>query len=89
MLEPSAGPLISQVAGALAQTPGQFLIEAHVDGQHGPAAQALSEQRAAAVKAALVAAGSSPMQLAAVGCGATRPIAGVRSNARIEIARTQ
>jgi outer membrane protein OmpA-like peptidoglycan-associated protein len=89
MLEQSSSALISQIAGALARTPGQFLIEAHVDGKSGAAAQALSEQRAAAVKAALVAAGSSPMQLAAVGYGATRPIAGAKSSARIEIARTQ
>jgi outer membrane protein OmpA-like peptidoglycan-associated protein len=89
ILEPSSGALISQIAGALARTPGQFLIEAHVNGKHSPAAQALSEQRAAAVKAALVAAGSSPMQLAAVGYGATRPSQGGKSDARIEIARTQ
>lgn len=89
MLEPSSGPLISQIAGALARTPGQFLIEAHVDGKQDAAAQALSEQRAAAIKAALVAAGSSPMQLAAVGYGATRPVADAKSSARIEIARTQ
>jgi outer membrane protein OmpA-like peptidoglycan-associated protein len=88
ILDPSSGPLISQIAGALARTPGQFLIEGHVDGQASPVSQALSEQRAAAVKAALVAAGSSPMQLAAVGYGATRPMAGAKSSARIEIART-
>ena len=35
ILDPSSGPLISQIAGALARTPGQFLIEAHVDGKHG------------------------------------------------------
>jgi outer membrane protein OmpA-like peptidoglycan-associated protein len=89
ILEPSSGPLIGQIAGALARTPGQFLIEAHVDGKQSPAAQALSEQRAAAVKAALVAAGSSPMQLAAVGYGASRPVPGAKQSARIEIARTQ
>lgn len=88
ILDPSSGPLISQIAGAMARTPGQFLIEAHVDGKHGAPAQALSEQRAAAVKAALVAAGSSPLQLAAVGYGASRPVAGARSSARIEITRT-
>ena len=88
ILEPSSGTLISQIAGALARTPGQFLIEGHVDGKPSPVSQALSEQRAAAVKAALVAAGSSPMQLAAVGYGATRPMAGAKSSARIEIART-
>lgn len=89
VLDPASGALISEIAGALARTPGQFLIEAHVDGKDAAAAQALSEQRAAAVKAALVAAGSSPMQLAAVGYGATRPLAGARSSERIEIARTQ
>lgn len=89
ILEASSGPIVSQLAGALARTPGQFLIEAHVDGQQSPAAQALSEQRAAAVKAALVAAGSSPMQLAAVGYGASRPVPGAARSARIEIARTQ
>ena len=89
MLESSAAPLINQLAAALARTPGQFLIEAHVDGKNGAATQALSEQRAAAVKSALVAAGSPPMQLAAVGYGATRPVAGSKSSARIEIARTQ
>jgi outer membrane protein OmpA-like peptidoglycan-associated protein len=89
ILEPSSGSLIGHIAGALARTPGQFLIEAHVDGKQSPAAQALSEQRAAAVKAALVAAGSSPMQLAAVGYGASRPVPGAKQNARIEIARTQ
>lgn len=89
ILDPSSGPLISQIAGALARTPGQFLIEAHVDGTNAAAAQVLSESRAAAVKAALVAAGGSPMQLAAVGYGAARPLAGAKSSARIEIARTQ
>jgi outer membrane protein OmpA-like peptidoglycan-associated protein len=89
MLEPSSGALISQIASALAHTPGQFLIEAHVDGKPSAEAQTLSEQRAAAVKAALVGAGTSPMQLAAVGYGATRPVAGARSSARVEIARTQ
>jgi outer membrane protein OmpA-like peptidoglycan-associated protein len=89
MLEPSSGSLISQIAAALSRTPGQFLIETHVDGKNGAAAQALSEQRAAAVKAALVAAGSSPMQLAAVGYGASRPTPGAKSSARVEIARAQ
>jgi outer membrane protein OmpA-like peptidoglycan-associated protein len=89
MLEYSSTPLINQIVVALSRTPGQFLVEAHVDGKNGAAAQALSEQRAAAVKAALVAAGSSPMQLAAVGYGATRPVPGAKSSARIEIARTQ
>lgn len=89
VLDPSSGPLISQIAGALARTPGQFLIEAHVDGKNPAAAQTLSEQRAGAVKAALVAAGSSPMQLAAVGYGSTRPLPNSKTSARIEIARTQ
>jgi outer membrane protein OmpA-like peptidoglycan-associated protein len=86
-LDPSAGPLIAQLAQAMLASPGQFLIEGHVD-KAEEQAQALSEQRAAAVKAALVAAGVSQMQLAAAGYGATRPLGGGGS-ARIEIARTQ
>ena len=88
-LEPSSGALISRIAGALARMPGQFLIEGHVDGKNAAADQALSVQRAVAVKAALVAAGGSAMQLAAVGYGSTRPIQGAKSSTRIEIVRTQ
>ncbi len=88
MLDPSTGPLIAQLAQAMSANPGQFLIEGHVDKAEADQAQALSEQRAATVKAALVAAGVSQMQLAAAGYGATRPLGGGGS-ARIEIARTQ
>jgi outer membrane protein OmpA-like peptidoglycan-associated protein len=87
MLDPSTGPLIAQLAQAMLANPGQFLIEGHVDKAEGEQAQALSEQRAAAVKAALVSAGVSQMQLAAAGYGATRPLGA--GSVRIEIARTQ
>jgi outer membrane protein OmpA-like peptidoglycan-associated protein len=88
-LDPSTGPVLSQLAQAMQATPGQYLIEGHVDKSEGDQAQALSEQRATAVKAALVSAGISPTQLAAVGYGSTRQLGGSGSSARIEIARTQ
>jgi outer membrane protein OmpA-like peptidoglycan-associated protein len=87
-LDPSNGPVLAQLGQALLATPGQYLIEGHVDKTEGNQAQALSEQRAAAVKNALVSSGVSPMQLVAAGYGATRPLSG-GSSARIEIARTQ
>jgi len=59
-----------------------------VDKTEGPRAQALSDQRAAAVKNALVSSGVPPSQLAAAGYGASRaPSTG--SSERIEIMRTQ
>jgi outer membrane protein OmpA-like peptidoglycan-associated protein len=87
-LDSSNGPLLAQLAQALVATPAQYLIEGHVDQTEGNQAQALSEQRAAAVKHALVSSGVSPMQLVAAGYGATRPLSS-GSSARIEIARTQ
>ena len=58
------------------------------------AAQALSEQRAKAVKARLVAGGVPAARLLAVGYGATRPAEGnangnANGNARIELTRAQ
>jgi outer membrane protein OmpA-like peptidoglycan-associated protein len=87
-LDPSSSPLLARLAQALLATPGQFLIEGHVDKTEEPRAQALSDQRAAAVKNALVSSGVPPMQLVATGYGAARPL-GSGSSARIEIARTQ
>jgi len=87
-LDPSNGPLLVQLAQALLATPGQYLIEGHVDRTEGNQAQVLSEQRAATVKNALVSSGVPPMQLVSAGYGATRPLT-TGSSARIEIARTQ
>jgi outer membrane protein OmpA-like peptidoglycan-associated protein len=88
-VDPSSGPLVIQLAAALIANAGQFLVEAHVDAGDPVSAQPLSDQRAAAVKAALVANGVQPMQLMAAGYGASRPIPGASTSARIEIARTQ
>jgi outer membrane protein OmpA-like peptidoglycan-associated protein len=88
VLDPSSGPLLARLAQALLATPGQYLIEAHVDKVEGPPAQALSDQRAVAVKNALISSGVPAMQLVATGYGATRPLTSGNS-ARIEIARTQ
>jgi outer membrane protein OmpA-like peptidoglycan-associated protein len=86
-LDPSSGPIIAKLALALLAT-GQYLIEGHVDKTEEPRAQALSDQRAAAVKNALASSGVPPTQLVATGYGATRP-PGSGSSARIEITRTQ
>jgi outer membrane protein OmpA-like peptidoglycan-associated protein len=88
-VDPSSGPLVIQLAAALIANAGQFLVEAHVDGSDPVAAQSLSDQRAAAVKSALIANGVQPMQLMAAGYGASRPIPGASTSARVEIARTQ
>jgi outer membrane protein OmpA-like peptidoglycan-associated protein len=87
-LDPSSGPLLAQLAQALQATPGQFLVEAHVEKVEEPRAQALSDQRAAAVKSALVSLGVPATQLVATGYGASRPLSS-GSSARVEIARTQ
>lgn len=88
-VDPSSGPLLAQLAAAVMASAGQYLIEAHVDGTDPSAAQSLSNQRAGAVKSALAANGVPAAQLMAVGYGASRPIQGAASSARIEIARTQ
>jgi len=90
-LDASADALITRLAGALATTTGTMLIEGHVDATTAPAdAQSLSQKRASALKARLVAAGVPAGRLLAVGYGASRPnAANPRANARIEIVRAQ
>jgi OOP family OmpA-OmpF porin len=91
-LDESAAAAIKRLAKALATTEGTFLIEGHTDLAETPeVARALSERRAAAVKAHLVAGGVSAARLLAVGYGATRPAAdGAQGgNARIELTRAQ
>jgi outer membrane protein OmpA-like peptidoglycan-associated protein len=64
------------------------LVEGHVaDTPGGPdAAQRLSDQRAAVVAEALVAAGVPAERITARGAGATRPLATVEESRRVEIA---
>lgn len=90
-LDESAAAVLKRLARALATTEGTFLIEGHTDLAETPeVARALSEKRAAAVKAHLVAEGVAAARLLAVGYGATRPATdGAPGNARIELARAQ
>jgi outer membrane protein OmpA-like peptidoglycan-associated protein len=90
-LDPSAAEPLKRLASAIAATPGVFLIEAHTDPVPPPGdAQALSQRRAAAVKAQLAANGVPADRLLAMGYGSTRPnAANPQANARIEIVRPQ
>ncbi len=75
---PGAESAIQALARALKATAGTFLIEAHTDLVGTPpdsaAAQELSDRRAFAVKAALVAQSVPVVRLFAIGLGAARPL---------------
>jgi len=88
-LGPSADEPLRKLAAAMAATDGAFLIEGHVDATaDANADRQLSEDRAGAVKARLVALGISEGRLFAIGYGGTRPVPGAsHGSARIEIAR--
>ena len=90
-LDASADAIVKQLVSALATVAGTVLIEGHVDATTaGADAQLLSQKRAAAVKAKLVAAGVSAERMVAVGYGTSRPnAANPQANARIEIVRAQ
>ena len=90
-LDASADPIVARLAAALATTAGTMLIEGHVDATTPAAeAQTLSQKRASAMKARLVAAGVAADRLLAVGYGTTRPnTSNPQSNARIELVRAQ
>lgn len=97
-LRPDAKPVIDQVYALLKEDPKLALsIEGHTD-DRGPAAynQALSERRAEAVRAALLARGlgdDGATRLTAAGRGASQPIAdnatdeGRAKNRRVELVR--
>jgi len=93
-LPPDAAPLLDKVAAVVAEYPGaRIVVEGHTDGQGRPETnQTLSQQRADAVRAALVERGVvTAARATAVGRGSTRPIAsetdesGREANRRIEI----
>jgi outer membrane protein OmpA-like peptidoglycan-associated protein len=88
-LTDAAAPHLERLAKLLRARSGTFVIEGHVDDSGSAGAdQSLSEKRAAAVKARLVAAGVAADRLFAMGLGATRPPSDARtSRARIEVAR--
>ncbi|MEW5918710.1 MAG: OmpA family protein [Gemmatimonadota bacterium] len=75
---------LAQLAAALSEVSGTFLVEAHAaPNANARAAKALSDKRAAAVKTWLVAAGIPAQRLFTIGVGSERP------PERIEIARMQ
>ncbi|HUQ13136.1 MAG TPA: OmpA family protein [Novosphingobium sp.] len=89
-IERGSRPLLDEVARALKPCEGSVIeIAGHTDGIGDPAANgALSEDRAYAVRDALIARGLAPDQLRARGYGAERPIEGLApadpANRRIE-----
>jgi len=85
----TSDPQVERLVRLLKAQPGSFLIEGHVDDTgNATSDHALSERRAAALKARLTAAGVATERLFAMGLGATRPPADAQAaRARIEIAR--
>ena len=86
----SAAESLAQLAEALKATTGTWLVEAHVGADADPAAaQALTQERAVAVKTELVARGVPAERLFAMGLGATRPPTVGAPTTRIEVAKMQ
>ena len=97
VIQPGIRPTLQRIAGALNQYPGtEVTIIGHTDSTGSLAFnQQLSEQRAAAVRNELIAAGVPPETLVTVGRGPTEPIAdngtatGRAANRRVELVVTQ
>lgn len=95
-LDATYGPTMGRIAQAIGLVTGTIAIAGHTDAQpirslRFPSNQALSEARAAAVVAALTAAGVAPDRLTPSGLGETQPVgdnkddAGRRLNRRVEV----
>ena len=93
VLKPGADQNVRRIAAILKQYPDkQISVEGHTDNTGGTAHnQTLSEQRAASVRAALVAGGVDPSLITSKGLGETTPVAtnataeGRQQNRRVEI----
>ena len=83
-LEPGSEPFLAALADLLAADPGVFLLEGSGDASNDAGGRALGEQRAAAVKSALVAAGVPASRL--FGVGREDETAGA---SRVSVARMQ
>jgi outer membrane protein OmpA-like peptidoglycan-associated protein len=95
-IEPSSASTITRLAKAILGTSGTFLIESHTAAtSDATAEQALTDRRASAVKARLVAEGVPAARLFSMGFGATKPPAqqAAKTSApradRIEVSRMQ
>jgi outer membrane protein OmpA-like peptidoglycan-associated protein len=89
-LDPRSDATVGRIAKAIGATQSIYLLEAHVaDGGDAAANQALSDARAAALKARLVAAGVPAGRLFAMAYGATRPPTDGGAAERIELAKMQ
>jgi OOP family OmpA-OmpF porin len=94
-IKPESQPIVDQIAALLNDNPDlELSIEGHTDNVGAPRAnKTLSEQRANAVVAAVVAAGVDAARLSALGWGQEKPIADNRSedgrakNRRVEIVK--
>jgi outer membrane protein OmpA-like peptidoglycan-associated protein len=94
-LLPDAQPVLAQVVAMLKADPALKLsVEGHTDGVGAAKTnQALSQQRAAAVVAALTQAGIAANRLKAVGYGASKPVdsnettEGRAKNRRVELVK--
>lgn len=94
-LKPDGQATVREIVALLKSAPGlQVAIEGHTDNVGNAAAnKTLSENRAKAVMAAVVAGGVAPGRLAAAGFGAERPVADNRSeegrakNRRVELVK--
>ncbi len=95
VIQPDSENVLGEIAKLLQENPDLKLrVEGHTDNQGSAAAnQALSEKRAQAVVAWLVAHGVSAPRLAAKGLGATKPVAdnssddGRAKNRRVELVK--
>ncbi|MDQ6887532.1 MAG: OmpA family protein [Gemmatimonadota bacterium] len=91
----SAEPTVRRLAHVLVSVPGTYLIEAHVvPTRDATADQALTDQRASAVKSRLIHHGVPPKRLLAMGFGGTKPLSQAvdddpSPSERIEITKIQ